>query len=129
MPPGSRREFLLKPIVPIYLFHEKSFIRLEALIDSGADFSVFHSEVADVLRIPWNKGTPNNFVGITGATGLVYFHTLKLKIGDSTKLISCGFSEDLSEESYCILGQEGFFENFKVNFNLHSESIDIKSNI
>lgn len=125
LPPGERREFLLKPIVPIWLFHKKSFIRLEALIDSGADFTVFHSEVAQALNIVWKKGIPHVFYGITGSKGTVYFHSLSFKIGKWTKKISCGFSNDLSEESYGILGQEGFFENFKIAFDFASETIRI----
>jgi hypothetical protein len=125
MPPGGRREFLLKPIIPIYLFYKNSFIRLEALIDSGADFCVFHSEIADVLGIRWNKGHAHNFVGITGEKGKVYFHQVRIKIGNWGKSMTCGFSQDLSEYSYGILGQEGFFENFGVHFSLKNESITI----
>lgn len=125
LPPGMRREFLLKPIIPVCLFYKNSFVKIEALIDSGADFCVFHSEIAEILGIKWQKGHAHDFLGITGEHGKVYFHTIKIKIGTSTKEISCGFSKNLSEYSYGILGQEGFFENFKVNFSLKNETIEI----
>lgn len=126
LPPGGRREFLLKPIIPLWLFHKKAFVRLEALIDSGADFSVFHSEIAEVLGVHWKSGAPHHFVGITGEKGTVYFHQIKMKIGKWTKNIYCGFSKDLAEENYGVLGQEGFFENFKVTLDLPSEIIAIE---
>lgn len=126
VPIGGRREFLLKPIIPIWLFHKKSFVRLEALIDSGADFSVFHSEVAEILNIRWKKGMPHKFYSIIGSSGIVYFQRLKLKVGHLIQDIDCGFSNDVSEGNYCILGQEGFFEHFKITFDLSSEVIDIK---
>lgn len=124
--PGARREFVLKPIVPFYLFHGKSFVRLEGLLDSGADFSLFHAEIADVLGVRWKTGIPHTFEGITGARGTTYFHQLKIKIGQWTENITCGFSDDLSENNYGILGQEGFFEHFKIIFNLASETVEIK---
>lgn len=123
--PGARREFVLKPIIPFYLFHGESFVRLEALIDSGADFTLFHSEIADVLGIRWKTGVPQTFEGITGARGTMYFHQVKIKIGQWNETITCGFSNDLSENNYGILGQEGFFEHFKVSFYLATETIQI----
>lgn len=125
LPPGERREFLLKPIIPIFLFHKKNFVRVEALIDSGADFCVFHSEIAEILRIPWKKGDAHKFIGVTGENGYVYFHSLKLKIGKWIKTIQAGFTDDLSEQSYGILGQEDFFEFFNVIFALQKGFIDI----
>lgn len=125
LPPGGRREVLFKPIIPVYLFHKKSFVRYEALIDSGADFCIFHKEIADILGIHWKKGAPHTFVGITGAKGYVYFHEVKVKVGKWTEAIVCGFSNDVSEENYGILGQD-FFEKFKVTFDLSTLLIDIR---
>ncbi len=120
-----RREFLLKPIIPVCLFYKNSFVKMETLIDSGADFCIFHSEIAEMLGIKWRKGHAHDFLGITGECGKVYFHPIKIKIGNFTSEISCGFSENVSEYSYGILGQEGFFENFKVAFSLKSETMEI----
>lgn len=125
LPPGERREFLLKPIIPIFLFHKRNFVRVEALIDSGADFCVFHNEIAEVLRIAWKKGDAHEFMGVTGEKGCVYFHPLKLKVGKWTKIIQAGFTNDLSGQSYGILGQEDFFEFFNVTFGLQKGFIDI----
>lgn len=124
--PGMRREFLLKPIIPLYLFSQKSFVRVEALIDSGADFTVFHSELAEVLGIQWQKGISHKFRGITGSSGIVYFHSIKIKVGSWLVPLECGFSKNLGEDNYGILGQEGFFENFKVVFDLKTENIEVK---
>lgn len=127
LPPGERREFLLRPIIPIYLFYRKSFLHMEALLDSGADFCIFHKEIADALGVNWKQGAPHHFIGITGEKGIMYFHHLKIKVGSWMRSIPCAFSENLSEESYGILGQEGFFENFKISFDCGKEIIDIKA--
>lgn len=125
---GGRREYLLKPIIPVYLFYKKSFIRLEALIDSGADFCVFDKEIASVLGLKWKKGVPHDFFGVTGEKGVVYFHQLKLRVGNKALPVEVGFSSNLSEQSCGILGQEGFFENFKVSFSLAKETIEVMPN-
>lgn len=104
-------------------------MRYEALIDSGADFCLFHKEIAEILSIPWKQGIPHDFVGVTGKKGIVYFHSVKIKLGDWLENIMCGFSGDISEENYGILGQEGFFENFKVTFNLASLLIGITKKV
>lgn len=125
-PPGERREFVLKPIIPVFLFRGKSFIRIEALIDSGADFSLFDAELAGLLGIKWNQGVPHTFVGITGSRGKAYFHSMKLKVGSWSQDIVCAFSKNVSAENYGILGQEGFFEHFQVAFDLPRNHIEIK---
>lgn len=126
LPLGSRREFLMKPIIPVTLLHKNTFIRVEALIDSGADFTLFHKEIGDALGLKWESGEPHEFIGVTGKKGTAYFHTLHLKIGRWSKHIMCAFSDDLGEENYCILGQEGFFEYFKILFDLGKETITLQ---
>jgi len=41
--------------------------------------------VADILGIKWKKGTSQNFLGITGEKGTVYFHEIEIKIGAAKK--------------------------------------------
>ena len=42
---------LFRPIIPINLIYRNKEISYEVLIDSGADFSIFDSEIAEVLGI------------------------------------------------------------------------------
>ncbi len=53
--PFSHRKYLLRPIISLGLSYKKSSIRYEALIDSGADFSIFPIEIAQKLGILLKK--------------------------------------------------------------------------
>lgn len=39
------------------------------------------------------------------------------------------FSDDISDSGYGILGQQGFFNNFKVIFDYKNKKIQIKTNV
>src|SRR6185369_10514812 len=54
---------ILKPIIPIRIgFADKSF-QYQALIDSGADFSIFHKEFGQALGIDVANGEVLDFSG------------------------------------------------------------------
>ena len=66
--------------------HGKRKLKIKALVDSGASFSVFRSEIADYLKIPIEKG---NLLYLTGIGGRIlgYLHRLLIKVG--SKVFSC----------------------------------------
>ena len=42
---------VLKPIVPVIVKKDETFVIYDALVDSGADFSIFHAEVGEALEL------------------------------------------------------------------------------
>jgi len=44
------------PLIDIEILHGKRKLKIKALVDSEASFSVFRSEIADYLKIPIEKG-------------------------------------------------------------------------
>jgi len=97
-----------------------------ALIDSGADYCFFHSEIAEVMNLDWQKGKRLNFVGVTGQKATSYFHNVDLYIGGWEFKVYCGFSDAISPKGFGVLGQIGFFDQFIVKFDLEKEEIEIK---
>lgn len=122
--PFSRKSFILRPIIAVSLKSEKSVIRYEALLDSGADFSIFPVEIADKLGINLNKDKKIYFSGIGDEPMEGIISKIVLEIDNveiNTKVV---FS---SVNSKALLGQYGFFDKFIVKFDLVKEEIEIKS--
>ena len=69
-----------RPIIPVTLKLNKIEFNYLALIDSGADFNIFHADIAKILKIDLSKLKNSvNFSGINGK-GVGYFTTLDIGI-------------------------------------------------
>lgn len=113
------------PIVPVTLTNGDNSITIEALIDSGASFSVFRPEVAEYLKIPITKGARIQLAGIGGKiTG--YLHTIAIQLG--TKKFSCKiiFSSEFNV-SFNLLGRDNFFVPFTISFKEKAKQVIIES--
>jgi hypothetical protein len=54
---------IYRPSVPIVLKNGSSFILVEAVIDSGADFTIFPIEIAGVLNLKLDKNSKKTSSG------------------------------------------------------------------
>lgn len=102
------------PIADLTLKTYRSQISLKALVDSGASYSVFRSEVADYLGINIEKGKPMYLEGIGGRI-LGYMHNLLVYIGNRLFKCKVVFSRELTI-SFNILGRDNFFMPFLITF-------------
>lgn len=124
--PFSQESFILRPIIAISLRFNKSVIRYEALLDSGADFSIFPIEIAKKLGINLNKSKKIYFSGIDGEPMEGFISKIILEVSDvkyDTKIVFSNLG------GKAILGQLGFFDKFIVNFDLIKEEIELKERI
>ncbi len=115
-----------RPVIPVRLTHNSKEVEVYALVDSGADLSIFHGSVGRELGINITKGRKQQFSGISEGVGIdVYVHRVKLQvIGDTRQVeIEAGFTE--SKNVGAILGQTGFFDNYYVKFERNKERIEI----
>ena len=114
------------PLIDIEILHGKRKLKIKALVDSGASFSVFRSEIADYLKIPIEKG---NLLYLTGIGGRIlgYLHKLSIKVGN--KVFSCKvvFSKEYTV-SFNILGRDNFFVPFLITFNERAKKIFLEEN-
>ena len=109
---------ILKPIIDIRIANGDKSLQYNALVDSGADFSIFHSGVAQVLGIDIESGDKLTFGGVQKANdAAAYLHKVTLVIGGWKYPTVVGFSDEIADESYGILGQRGFFDIFSVKFD------------
>lgn len=119
------KPWISRPLIPIRLTHQDKHLDVYALVDSGADVSVFHSSIAKELGIDIQSGRKEKFFGIAGEGVDVYFHKIKLQIIGAPEVIEieAGFTD--SKGVAAILGQAGFFENYHIKFERDKERVEI----
>lgn len=115
---------IFRPIISVRLHFKETFVIYDALIDSGADRCIFHAGLAEILKVPTGKQV--KFRGISGellqgAKATIYLALLNWKF--KTEVI---FSPNLGPMAHGVLGQKGFFDNFKVCFDKQKQQIEIE---
>ena len=115
-----------KPSVTLQLQDNKKRWRyFKALIDSGADFSIFPSRTAIILGIDFKK---LQHIEVEAADGHVFkaYHTSILaKVGNKIFRIKIGFVDN--PQLTPAMGRAGFFETFKVEFDERKKVVKLKS--
>src|SRR3989304_3320418 len=103
-----------------------SSLEILALLDSGADKSLFNAEIAKVLKIDLSTASEENFTGIEGGVLKAKVKTIHLQMVRDTEIfeVPVGFIENVGFSA--ILGQEGFFDKFSITFNREKLEIEIK---
>ena len=96
-----------------------------SLVDSGAAATLINAEYAQELGIDLESGKRIPFQGIKGAPAIGYEHLIKIRLThDSHEFaVPCYFMPDLQISA--LLGQSGFFENYKVLFERYKKRFEI----
>ncbi len=123
----SKRKWISRPIIPITLFGRRGEIVVDALIDSGADKSLFHVELAQEIGLNFKGKKSEFFSGIEGGRIKSFLSPIRLQIMGMDEIIEiiAGFTNARGVSA--ILGQEGFFDAFKIKFERRRNSIKIIS--
>lgn len=122
--PYVKAGFYYRPI-PIKLRHDSTLVEYRALIDSGADFNLFHGEIADILDIDLSRMRKQYIGGVGGSTiGYPYF--LDICVNKAFHKAQVIFSYDIPLKGFGLLGQIGFFDHYIVEFNLTKKMVVLK---
>ena len=122
--PFLYRKDRLYPIVPFRIRRGKLVLKTEALVDSGANISVFSSDIADYLGLELIKGKQIYLQGIGGRI-VGYIHKVKINVANVSFLCPIVFSAELIT-SFNILGREGFFKKFIISFDELHHTLSLK---
>ncbi len=129
-----------RPVIPIEVRYGDRSLRYMALLDSGADVSMFHAELAEPLGIELQSGTEMFFYGVGHGRSSGYLHHVEIGVGGWWVTCQVAFCSDMIRKDpsdpdrtqgllYGILGQEGFFEQFNVKFDRSVKEIELKLKI
>jgi len=113
--PYIRFEDKYLPVVPIKI-KGKEWVQFEGFVDTGASFSIFHSEAAEILGLELEKGK-KQFVKVgDGSFVEVFVFNLKVMFAGKEFTAKIGFSRDLGI-GFNIIGRETIFDEFKICFD------------
>ncbi len=101
-----------EPVVPIEIKDAShNWILFHGYLDSGADYSVFHPDVADILGINIYKGKKIFLTVGDGAKIESYINTLNVRFANKEFAAEISFCPSLGIGTN-ILGLRSFFDNF-----------------
>lgn len=124
--PFPNQKSALRPVIQIDFESPNGGFGYFVLIDSGADYCIFHATIGEQLGLNITTGRELTFYGTSGEPQKAYFHKISFKIGGNPHKCDVGFSYDMEKLAYGLLGQYGFFDKWTVKFEYHKENVEIK---
>jgi len=121
--PGN---YAFLPLVDINIGKIKLPIR--CLIDSGSPITIIHSPLGVAGGIIPADGKKSSVLGIGGELVRGYYCKIILHLYETNWHSMVFFTPDL-KTPFCLLGQTGFFQYFKVIFNLQQKQFEINPQI
>ena len=104
------------PIVYLQAWTGNRWLYLQAYVDSGASWSVFHVDVAQLLGIKLSQAKRRYIALGNGSVLPVYLQHIKVRFAGSEFSVPAGFSDAL-RTGFNLLGRAGVFTRFAMCFN------------
>lgn len=112
------------PVIPLGIGYRGRWRRVEAYVDSGATFSLFHPQIATELGITLEQGAKIWMQTASGDFIPVYLHLVDVQLGGQRFQAEVGFSERLGVR-FNLLGRSLFFERFEICFNDSTKTVTL----
>ncbi len=110
-----------RPVLPILLTNGPLMWSCYAIVDSGADDIVFPASFAPRIGLTFQQGAFYQFAGAGSSNQPAWFFPITLSIGTVISYqVSVGFTPALEGTGVGLLGQNGFFDRFKLEFDLRN---------
>jgi hypothetical protein len=125
----SGDEVRFRPMVDLILLAPNGeSIQRSALVDSGADFCLFSLRTARMLGLDIQTLQRAMTVGVGSASNLTYFADLTINLENGTIFDTrVGFTAGIDRAGFGLLGQQGLFENYNVEFRHRDRTFTIES--
>jgi len=123
---NPNQPWISRPLIPVRLLNGEKQIRLLALVDSGADSSLFHASIARELGLDLRSGREQTYHGISGGNGITAFvHSIEMQIQGAPEVVKLQAAFTESEGVGAILGQSDFFDFYHIRFEKDKDRIEI----
>ena len=104
------------PIIYLQAWTGNRWLYLQAYVDSGASWSVFHVDVAQLLGIKLARAKRRYIALGNGSVLPIYLHHIKVRFAGTEFSAPAGFSDAL-RVGFNLLGRAGFFDRFAMCFD------------
>ena len=104
------------PIVYLQVWTGNRWLYLQAYVDSGASWSVFHLDVAQLLGIKLTQAKRRYVTLGNGSVLPIYLQQIRVRFAGEEFTVPAGFSDAL-RTGFNLLGRAGFFTRFALSFN------------
>jgi predicted aspartyl protease len=111
------------PIIPIRIKGGDGWVNFRAFVDSGAGYSVFHAEMAEILGLKLEDGKREGITVGDGSQIEVYKHKVKVNVANQEFDATIGFSRQLGI-GFNIIGRLSIFEKFKICFDESEQTVE-----
>ena len=112
------------PIVYLQAWTGNRWLYLQAYVDSGASWSIFHADVAQLLGLKPSRGRRLAMAMGNGHTISVMMHRVRVRFAGGEFTVPGGFSEALTV-GFNLLGRAGFFDRFIMCFNDRTKLLSV----
>jgi|SRR3989344_3240613 len=112
------------PIVDIKLKSCDGWYNTRAYVDSGASYSLFHADVAEILGLVLESGELIEMTVGDGDSLKVYIHRIKIICGGEEFTASIGFSKGIGV-GFNIIGRKDIFDWFIVCFHEQEKFLEL----
>lgn len=124
-PPDKTLKWIKKSIISIEVFGPKDSKNFAALVDSGADCSLFNIQLAEVLGIDLSRARSARFIGISGQIEGYRLEKIKIKVEGMNESVEIPVCFVNSPTVSLLLGQEGFFDQYHIKFEKNHDIFEI----
>ena len=104
------------PLVEVQIINNNKVVRTLAYLDTGATYSVFHSDFAEELGLDIYSGERTDITVGDGGMIPLYLFKLKILIERLELFAKIGFSDRLGT-GISIIGREEILDNYMVCFD------------
>jgi|SRR3989344_450334 len=123
----NRPKAIKRPMIEIEVFGSDDSKTFDALIDSGADVSLFNLEIAEALGIDLTNAKSANFIGIAGNVDGYRVDKTKIKVNGFSNTVEIPACFVDSPSVGILLGQDGFFDLHRIKFEKDHDTFEITS--
>jgi hypothetical protein len=115
------------PLINVKIGNGSKSVVTRSLIDSGADINLINAQFAKLLGLDYKTGVKVPLKGIVNQKIEAFVHEVDFEIPRlTTESIKMKFGFIDSSTVGVLLGQEGFFDNFRVAFEKHYNFFEIE---
>ena len=104
------------PIVYLQVWSANRWLYLQAYVDSGAAWTIFHADVAQLLGLKPSARHRRYMALGNGSVIPVFLHRVRVRFAGAEFAIPVGFSDAL-KVGFNLLGRAGVFARFLMCFN------------